>query len=491
MGDTADVAGLLPDTEYEFQIAGLNDLGSVVFGDSTYFVTSSVPVAAPDAVVFTSFAVSGTEITLNWATPENNNSPITSYVLQYKAPGDADWTLANQSIAAGDTSVTYDVASDVVAQEFQAYINAQLALDANFAVSDVVAAAIKASFLDSFNIAGYSFRLAAINGAAPSSDLANFSDAVVIDVVPATVIDSATDMVDGEYGVGFKSTVTLNWMDPANSNTVPTTGWSVQYRATGSNSWISLGDPVEGTTADVAGLLPDTEYEFQIAGMNQIGDGAFGNSFYFRTSKEPTFSAPDAPSFGSSTSTATSIVVSWTAPEADGGVAVTGYKLAYRGPEDINWNYIEVGDVLTYQLTGLANSSEYEFQVAAVNPVGTGAYSDVNFVKTKATAVAPATVFFGANSALLSKKAQAYIKSWVKKFDSARVVSVDGYANSINNKMGMADTYAKSIAAARTAAVVKLLRSLGLTVKFASHAGNSPVDMKNGAKNRRVVLSVK
>jgi titin len=487
---TVDVAGLLPDTEYEFRLAGLNSVGTGAYGDSTFLVTDVIPTAAPDAVVFDTFSAAPHTVTLNWTAPANNNAVISGYALQYKGPADLDWSLANQSIAADATSVTYDIAADLADQSLQNYVNSQLALDPTFVISPDLYNAIKTLYLSSFNMAGYSFRLAAVNSAAPSIDLANFSDAVVVDVVPATVIDGATDVVDGSYVGGYFSTVTLNWTDPANSNTVPTTGWSVRYRKTGSNGWTTVTGPITASTVDVAGLLPGTEYEFQLAGTNQIGDSAFGNSFYYTTDLAPTFSAPAAPDFADSSSTATSITVSWGESADDGGLAVTGYSLGYRATSASSWTYVTLGNVWSYQLTGLASSTHYELKVAAINLVGTGSYSAIGDVATKAVAVAPTTVLFNLNSAVLSAKAVASIKAWVKTFSKSRVVHVNGFANGITNKLATADAAAKSIAAARTAAVVKLLKSLNVKVKAYSHGSNWPIDKKNGAKNRRVVLSV-
>jgi outer membrane protein OmpA-like peptidoglycan-associated protein len=104
---------------------------------------------------------------------------------------------------------------------------------------------------------------------------------------------------------------------------------------------------------------------------------------------------------------------------------------------------------------------------------------------------AKTTVLFGLNSAVLSKKVVAASKAWIKLVGKTRLVYVDGYANGINAKTGKADKSAKSIANARAAAVAKLLKSLGVTVKSAGHGSSSPADKKNVAKNRRVVLSVK
>ena len=346
---------MLPDTEYEFQVAGINAAGTGDFGDSYFYTTSSIPVDAADAVEFDSVDATSHSVVLNWSAPADNNSPITGYALQYLAPGDVDWTTADVAIAADATTVNFDLLD-------------ALGADPAFDPS-------------TFNIAGYQFRLGALNGVAPTADLANFSDAVVTDLVASTVVDGADDVVDGDSTAGFFSTVTLNWTDPATATTLPTTGWAVRYRATGDDTWIAATGPIVDPTVDVAGLLPDTEYEFQVAGINAAGVGAYGDSFIFTTSS-PSFTTANAPAFDSSSSTLNTILVSWLETDNDGGRLVTGYSLGYRESGASSWTYVNVGTVLNRLITGLKSDTAYELKIAAINGEGTGDYSDIATVRT-------------------------------------------------------------------------------------------------------------
>ena len=61
------------------------------------------------------------------------------------------------------------------------------------------------------------------------------------------------------------------------------------------------------------------------------------------------------------------VVLSWDAPENDGGTAITDYEYRTNGRNP----WISIGSTnTTYTVTGLVNGAEYTFQVRAVNRVG-------------------------------------------------------------------------------------------------------------------------
>lgn len=92
----------------------------------------------------------------------------------------------------------------------------------------------------------------------------------------------------------------------------------------------------------------------------------------------PTVTVPDAPTAVNANAGSSQVTLTWTAPANDGGAAVTDYVVQYRttaGPGA--WTTFADGTNTntTATVTGLANGTGYDFQVAAVNSVGTGAYS--------------------------------------------------------------------------------------------------------------------
>ena len=61
------------------------------------------------------------------------------------------------------------------------------------------------------------------------------------------------------------------------------------------------------------------------------------------------------------------VVLSWDAPESDGGAEITDYEYRINGKNP----WISIGSTeTTYTVTGLDNGAEYTFQVRAVNRIG-------------------------------------------------------------------------------------------------------------------------
>ena len=83
----------------------------------------------------------------------------------------------------------------------------------------------------------------------------------------------------------------------------------------------------------------------------------------------PTTSVPGAPRNLTAVGGDGEVVLTWEAPENDGGAEITDYE--YRINRRDPW--ISIGSTeTTYTVTGLDNGAEYTFQVRAVNRIGTG-----------------------------------------------------------------------------------------------------------------------
>ena len=87
----------------------------------------------------------------------------------------------------------------------------------------------------------------------------------------------------------------------------------------------------------------------------------------------PRTSAPDAPSNLLAAAGDGQVVLTWDAPEDDGGAAITDYEYRING----SGPWISTGSTeTTHAVTGLDNGREYTFQVRAVNRVGKGGISN-------------------------------------------------------------------------------------------------------------------
>jgi hypothetical protein len=79
--------------------------------------------------------------------------------------------------------------------------------------------------------------------------------------------------------------------------------------------------------------------------------------------------APGAPQNFTATPGDTQVTLNWTAPESDGGSAITEYEVS----KDDGASWTGVGLNTTYTFTGLINGTTYTFKVRAVNSKGPGA----------------------------------------------------------------------------------------------------------------------
>jgi hypothetical protein len=88
---------------------------------------------------------------------------------------------------------------------------------------------------------------------------------------------------------------------------------------------------------------------------------------------------PGAPTGVAATSGSSQAAVSWTAPAATGGSPITGYDVQYSSNNGGTWtsasSTFHTTTATAQTVTGLANGTAYVFRVAAINAIGTGAYS--------------------------------------------------------------------------------------------------------------------
>jgi subtilisin len=118
-----------------------------------------------------------------------------------------------------------------------------------------------------------------------------------------------------------------------------------------------------------------------VAGYNPNIDGIFLGG-----SGSAPATVPGTPALTATAGNA-QVALSWTAP-ADGGSALTGYKL-YRGTVSGNLSlYQTLGTGLTYSDTAVTNGTTYYYAVSALNAIGEGSRS----TERSATPSAPATV---------------------------------------------------------------------------------------------------
>lgn len=113
-------------------------------------------------------------------------------------------------------------------------------------------------------------------------------------------------------------------------------------------------------------------------GLRKGSDGASGLVAIAWTPSGGGAGVPSAPTNVSGTPGNGSADVSWTAPDSDGGSAITDYGVEWSTDGGTTWNPASMctGAATTCTVTGLRNGTDYVFHVSATNANGTGPWSD-------------------------------------------------------------------------------------------------------------------
>lgn len=106
------------------------------------------------------------------------------------------------------------------------------------------------------------------------------------------------------------------------------------------------------------------------------------------TSGGTVITAPGAPTVGTATAGNTTATLTWTAPSADGGSAITGYQVRVVNAAGTQVGALRPAGATARSLTvtGLTNGTSYLLQVAATNSAGTGASSALSNAVTPSSA---------------------------------------------------------------------------------------------------------
>jgi hypothetical protein len=228
----------------------------------------------------------------------------------------------------------------------------------------------------------FDVQIQATNSAGPSTWSA-ISTLTTAGAVPGT--PAAPALTQGP-GVGL----TVSWTAPAADGTHgAATSFNLEWSPAGQNAWT----PVTSVTSPYAltGLASGTSYDVRVQAVNAAGTGAWSAAATLATTSGP--NAPNAPAITSVApmpdGTTSKLVVSWTAPAADGTHdPATGYNLRYSPAGAGSWTTVSnVTSPCT--ITGLSGAEAVDVEVQAVNAAANpGAWSPVKTGTTWGAAVA-------------------------------------------------------------------------------------------------------
>ena len=153
------------------------------------------------------------------------------------------------------------------------------------------------------------------------------------------------------------------------------------------------------------------------------------------------------------------IGVTWRAPNSDGGQPITGYNVQYRRGTVGDFTDIAVTG-LTTTITGL-DVDTYQVKVAAINSIGTGAYSDIE----SATVTGVATVPNVPTGLTVSGAIGRFTATWIAPANDGGA-SITGY--DVNYRVGNTGSFTSVKVTALTTTITGLAGAPAYQVKVAA-----------------------
>lgn len=167
-----------------------------------------------------------------------------------------------------------------------------------------------------------------------------------------------------------KSFMLVTWNEPVNDGGSTVLGYHLERKERSSILWTKVNRIlIKDTEFKVTGLEEGMFYEYRVYAENIAGIGKVSKVSEAIAARDPC----DPPGQPVVTSiTRSSVSLSWTKPEYDGGAKVTGYIIERRDLPDGRWmrcNFTNVPETY-FDVTGLTQDQQYDFHVTAKNAAG-------------------------------------------------------------------------------------------------------------------------
>ncbi len=347
IGDTESAAttyidrGLSAGSTRHYRVSAINTTGTGTYSTSAMATTvdGSTLTVSSDPTALTATPDGPTEIDLSWTAPSNTGgSAITGYRVLFSSDGEDFEDLED------DTEST------------------------------------TTSFSDTGLLGGVTrtYQVRAIN-AQGQSLVSNTASATT---AAATVPGNPTSLAVAADG---PMEMDLTWSAPANNGGAVISGYRVDVSETAlTGPWTNLVVSQTGTSYTHTGRRASTTYYYRVQAINSVGNSS-GATASGQTAAPTRPGAPTSP--GATPDGPTRMDLRWTAPTNTGGVDITGYRIEVGGAG--NWEELVASHPSTsYTHTGLTAVTRYDYQVFAINSVGTGPASAA-FNATTPVAVVP------------------------------------------------------------------------------------------------------
>ena len=166
----------------------------------------------------------------------------------------------------------------------------------------------------------------------------------------------------------------ITWTAPTDNGSADSVVLHYRVSSDGGSSWSQWTDIT--TTSHTIAISTGDSYAFQVRATNDA---------VHSPGTTASIGPPDAPGSLQLTPGQAQIDVSWVAPTENGGSPLTGYSVQYRQGTSGDWTGAgHTGTDTTTTITGLSPSQSHQVRVAAMNLMGTGAYTAPESATTKA-----------------------------------------------------------------------------------------------------------
>ena len=344
------VSGLTNGTAYTFTVTATNSAGTGAASSASAAVTPSAPAKPKPKPVIDYVSADGADgfnvqVGMNIGAWSAGNYQWSAYAKLGSTSSDissepSDWQAEWTDFAAGDLRLRLSVDPGT----YYMVVKSEWKVDGDpyTATSDVYGP---------FNVCADGAFIAAGAG----------------DCGPTATAPGAPTGVSAVAGDG---SATVSWTAPVSDGGAAITGYTVT-----SSPDSKTCSTTSATSCTVTGLANGTAYTFTVTATNSVGTSDASNASAAVTPTAPA-TAPGAPSGVSAVAGDGSATVSWTAPDSDGGAAITGYTVT-ASPGGASCS---TTGATSCTVNGLDNFTGYTFTVTATNSVGTSDASDASDV---------------------------------------------------------------------------------------------------------------
>ncbi len=306
---------------YIYNITAINAAGESVRSNLAE-ATPLAPATVPSTPLSPGAIPGDNRVTLNWTAPASNGgSTITNY------------TIYRDDVAIATVGDVLEYVDDLV-------VNGQT----------------------------YIYQITAIN---------EVGESVRSDSVEATPITPATrpSAPQNLTALPADSQVSLNWNAPSSDGGSPITNYTIYRNGVEIDR---IGNVLVYIDTMAVNGVP---YAYNVTAINAIGESLESNTA--EATPLATIDVPSVPQNLTAVPGDNQVALNWTAPESNGGSAITNYTIYRNGLV-----LATVGNFLEYVDISAINGQTYLYQITAINEVGESVRSD----SVEATPMAPATV---------------------------------------------------------------------------------------------------